>query len=264
MYKRQTEWFVGDIAKAVAAGYMIGDAEGTFRPDDPIARQEAALVLARIYELKDQGKKHLFKDSDEIASWSHWAVMAVVDAGLMEGYPDGTFGPKNPIKKMCIRDRKEQMREIYLACRDAEEKLTAMRTAGTRIQAALTELEPWAGFPLPLEEIADTKRVQMQLIAVPGESAASFKEMLEDKVPAGFLQEISRGKDQVYGLLIWLAEEAAAVSEMCIRDRDGAPADPDNCAADQRGRCPSLRSGGSRTAEAPGEHALPGVSHRSI
>ena len=94
-----TEWFVGDIAKAVAAGYMIGDAGGTFRPDDPIARQEAALVLARIYELKDQGKKHLFKDSDEIASWSHWAVMAVVDAGLMEGYPDGTFGPKNPIKR---------------------------------------------------------------------------------------------------------------------------------------------------------------------
>ncbi len=25
--------------------------------------------------------------------------MAVVDAGLMEGYPDGTFGPKNPIKR---------------------------------------------------------------------------------------------------------------------------------------------------------------------
>jgi len=94
-----TEWFVEDIAKAVAAGYMKGDAEGTFRPDDPIARQEAALVLARIYELEDQGKKHLFKDLDEIASWSHWAVMAVVDAGLMEGYPDGTFGPKNPIKR---------------------------------------------------------------------------------------------------------------------------------------------------------------------
>jgi len=94
-----TEWFVEDIAKAVAAGYMKGDAEGTFRPNDPIARQEAALVLARIYELGDQGKKHLFKDLDEIASWSFWAVMAVVDAGLMEGYPDGTFGPKNPIKR---------------------------------------------------------------------------------------------------------------------------------------------------------------------
>lgn len=94
-----TEWFVEDIAKAVAAGYMKGDAEGTFRPNDPIARQEAALVLARIYELEDQGKKHLFKDLDEIASWSFWAVMAVVDAGLMEGYPDGTFGPKNPIKR---------------------------------------------------------------------------------------------------------------------------------------------------------------------
>lgn len=56
-----TEWFVEDIAKAVAAGYMKGDAEGTFRPDDPIARQEAALVLARIYELGDQGKKTSFQ-----------------------------------------------------------------------------------------------------------------------------------------------------------------------------------------------------------
>lgn len=136
-----------------------------------------------------------------------------VRKGLLEQFTGGKISLSSDEFSSFI-EQKEQMREIYLACRDAEEKLTAMRTAGTRIQAALTELEPWAGFPLPLEEIADTKRVQMQLIAVPGESAASFKEMLEDKVPAGFLQEISRGKDQVYGLLIWLAEEAAAVSAL--------------------------------------------------
>lgn len=136
-----------------------------------------------------------------------------VRKGLLEQFTGGKISLSSDEFSSFI-EQNEQMREIYLACRDAEEKLTAMRTAGTRIQAALTELEPWAGFPLPLEEIADTKRVQMQLIAVPGESAASFKEMLEDKVPAGFLQEISRGKDQVYGLLIWLAEEAAAVSAL--------------------------------------------------
>ena len=136
-----------------------------------------------------------------------------VRKGLLEQFTGGKISLSSDEFSSFI-EQKEQMREIYLACRDAEEKLTAMRTAGTRIQAALTELEPWAGFPLPLEEIADTKRVQMQLIAVPGESAASFKEMLEDKITAGFLQEISRGKDQVYGLLIWLAEEAAAVSAL--------------------------------------------------
>ena len=136
-----------------------------------------------------------------------------VRKGLLEQFTGGKISLSSDEFSSFI-EQKEQMREIYLACRDAEEKLTAMRTAGTRIQAALTELEPWAGFPLPLEEIADTKRVQMQLIAVPGESAASFKEMLEDKITAGFLQEISRGKDQVYGLLICLAEEAAAVSAL--------------------------------------------------
>ena len=94
-----TEWFFDEAAKAVAAGYMLGDAEGTFRPEAPISRQEAALVLARLYDLKDPGKKHLFKDVDDIASWSYWAVMAVVDAGLMQGYPDGTFGPTGPIKR---------------------------------------------------------------------------------------------------------------------------------------------------------------------
>ncbi len=94
-----TEWFFDEVAKAVAAGYMLGDAGGTFRPEAPISRQEAALVLARLYDLKDPGKKHLFKDVDDIASWSYWAVMAVVDAGLMQGYPDGTFGPTGPIKR---------------------------------------------------------------------------------------------------------------------------------------------------------------------
>src|SRR5690554_6354564 len=45
------EWFAPEIKKAVAAGYMNGYPEGTFRPEANISRQEAAVVLARVLGL---------------------------------------------------------------------------------------------------------------------------------------------------------------------------------------------------------------------
>lgn len=50
-----SEWFAPEIGKAVAAGYMNGYPDGSFRPQANIARQEAAVVLARIAGLKDSG-----------------------------------------------------------------------------------------------------------------------------------------------------------------------------------------------------------------
>lgn len=40
-----------------------------------------------------------FSDFDSIPDWSRKAVVAVAKAGLMQGYPDGSFGPARNITR---------------------------------------------------------------------------------------------------------------------------------------------------------------------
>jgi hypothetical protein len=87
------EWFATDVSKAVGAGYMDGYPDGTFRPNANISRQEAAMVLARILGLEATDETFGFTDIETIPAWSLWAVVAVANAGIMTGYPDGSFGP---------------------------------------------------------------------------------------------------------------------------------------------------------------------------
>lgn len=47
----ETAWFYADVSKAVSAGIMGGYPDNTFRPNNPITRQEAASVLTRLLGL---------------------------------------------------------------------------------------------------------------------------------------------------------------------------------------------------------------------
>ena len=94
-----TAWYAEEVAKAAGAGYMEGYEDGSFRPDNNITRQEAALVFARIYNLEQIDESHDFSDFDSIPDWSRKAVVAVAKAGLMQGYPDGSFGPARNITR---------------------------------------------------------------------------------------------------------------------------------------------------------------------
>lgn len=47
-------WAYNEIQKGVAAGYIKGDAVGTFRPGSAVTRQEAAVMMAQIKNCKIQ------------------------------------------------------------------------------------------------------------------------------------------------------------------------------------------------------------------
>lgn len=94
-----TFWGYTEIQKAYAAGYMRGDANGTFRPKANVTRQEAAVMLANIKGLPVGGIASYFSDSNSISSWARGSVNAVVSAGYMSGYPDGSFRPKSQISR---------------------------------------------------------------------------------------------------------------------------------------------------------------------
>lgn len=85
-------WFYGTVAEARAAGYISGYEDGTMRPENPILRAEAAAIIARVTGLAaDAGAAAGFADAADIPSWSAGVIGAAAKAGIMGGYPDGSF-----------------------------------------------------------------------------------------------------------------------------------------------------------------------------
>ncbi|GIP34961.1 S-layer homology domain-containing protein [Paenibacillus sp. J2TS4] len=97
------DWVHGEVSKAVYAGYATGYDDNTIRPDTPISRQEAAVIIERILPVQaSQASPNglsQFKDEESIANWGREAVVSVVSSGIMNGYEDGTFRPEQRITR---------------------------------------------------------------------------------------------------------------------------------------------------------------------
>lgn len=87
-------WYYNDVSKASAAGIIKGD--GTkFRPNDPITRQEAAVIISRAFktEPKYADAANKYSDKNSIASWAFDAVNALTSNGYLSGRAGGSFAP---------------------------------------------------------------------------------------------------------------------------------------------------------------------------
>lgn len=93
-------WYTEVVLRGVAAGVIAGDDAGTMRPNDPVTREEAATVFARVLALDvDNAKPAEFSDASQVHSWAKGSVNAMVEAGYINGYPDGTFAPTKAITR---------------------------------------------------------------------------------------------------------------------------------------------------------------------
>lgn len=78
------------------SAYVRGYPNGTFRPERGISRAEMAAILSRIYDRTTTRERIEVTAYTDLLS-SHWAaddIRLVAEAGLMSGYPDGTFAPE--------------------------------------------------------------------------------------------------------------------------------------------------------------------------
>ena len=78
--------------------YIYGYEDSTFRPEGNMTRAEAAAMLARLQGL-DLSNKARPNFVDVRSGWYNAAINAVVNAGYMKGYPDGTFRPNGKITR---------------------------------------------------------------------------------------------------------------------------------------------------------------------
>ena len=82
------------------AGIAKGYGDGTFHPDAPISRQEIACVLVQALgksQLADANAQAVtkFVDDHDIAWWSRGYIFVALQQGLVNGYPNGTYEPRN-------------------------------------------------------------------------------------------------------------------------------------------------------------------------
>lgn len=98
---KETDWFYEDVAKAIKAGYVEGYGDNTFKPNNPISREEVAKIIITAFGLEGEEPRQInsFTDDREISNWAREYVTTLRNKGYITGYPDGSFKPKNPITR---------------------------------------------------------------------------------------------------------------------------------------------------------------------
>ena len=86
-----------DVLIAAGFGIVSGDGKGSFRPDDGITRQEAAVMLYNTLwalGMPPIGQGETFTDQASIASWALESVGRAKAGGIMDGIGNNTFCPQ--------------------------------------------------------------------------------------------------------------------------------------------------------------------------
>ncbi|WP_206669721.1 InlB B-repeat-containing protein [Paenibacillus luteus] len=92
-------WAQASIKQAVSAGIVSGYPDGTFKPGRTVTRAEFTVMLMNALQLQLDGAELTFSDSSKIGSWAQKSVAQAVNAGIINGYEDGSFRPNAEITR---------------------------------------------------------------------------------------------------------------------------------------------------------------------
>ena len=92
------KWYNNAVSTLSNMGVISGYADGAFKPDAPISRAEFAKIAVSFSNVADLSYRGYFADVKE-SDWFSGFVAAAKDAGLIEGYNDGTFKPEKAITR---------------------------------------------------------------------------------------------------------------------------------------------------------------------
>ena len=96
------EWASDAIYEIYEAGIISGFEDNTYRPDNSLTRAQAAKIIAEAYGLElTDAEYEKFADDDGSGNWT-WAseyIYACVQAGILNGYTDGTFLPDQAVTR---------------------------------------------------------------------------------------------------------------------------------------------------------------------
>lgn len=93
------DWFNEAVMWAAGNGLFVGYADGSFKPNKLVSRQELALILQKFLALHginmDEVKTWTYNDLDKIPAWSKDAVVAMAKIALVNGQTDTMYNPES-------------------------------------------------------------------------------------------------------------------------------------------------------------------------
>ncbi|MBP7332332.1 MAG: S-layer homology domain-containing protein, partial [Firmicutes bacterium] len=144
-------------------GIVSGFPDGTFRPADSLTRAQAAGMVVLAKGLQPiAGGQPSFSDVSP-GHWAYGTVEAAVGDGLLQGYPDGSFGPENTITRaeavtLLLNLSGGALSGQDVAVSDVAAGHWAYRQVATAVAAGLVELPAgnlfYPGQPLRRDELA--------------------------------------------------------------------------------------------------------------
>jgi hypothetical protein len=93
-------WYAGAVRAAYRVQLIHGFDDGTFRPSEPITREQMAVMIDRAmahagFAPESDGTAQAFEDEADIAPWARDAVRRLIGASIIRGVTETQFGPRD-------------------------------------------------------------------------------------------------------------------------------------------------------------------------
>ena len=92
-------WYADAVNWAASTGIVAGFGNGIFGPDEPITREQLAVIIYRYAQFKGavvpvSGDLSAFNDGDDVSDWAADAMTWAVQTGLIAGMGNNTLSPQ--------------------------------------------------------------------------------------------------------------------------------------------------------------------------
>ena len=129
---KEGDWYYDAMAQAVSMGAFKGDDQNCLNPNNTITRQEAFIVLSRIFDLPEQNETVLDKyaDASSVASWAKKEVSAVAGGGYADS--DTDLRPLDAMTRLEFAKVMDKLVTLYI---DKEGEYTSLPDGNVLVRA---------------------------------------------------------------------------------------------------------------------------------
>ena len=99
-------YYAEALAHAKALGIATAEADGSFRPNDPVTRQDAMVFLLRAMQAVNRSVPNAydsylsrFPDGASVADYARTAMAAMAQAGVIQGNEQGKLNPTGTLNR---------------------------------------------------------------------------------------------------------------------------------------------------------------------
>ncbi|HHV28730.1 MAG TPA: S-layer homology domain-containing protein, partial [Clostridium sp.] len=98
---KEHDWFYNAVSYAASEKLVNGYEDGTFKPMNNMSRQDAAVLVTKLFDVNffDGATEVRFADEDIFPEYSSKSIKNLASHDIVKGYPDKTFRPFNLITR---------------------------------------------------------------------------------------------------------------------------------------------------------------------